>query len=217
MSRPYDVIVFDWDGTLADSVAQIVTAMRGAIAQMDLPPRTDAQMRNVIGLDLFEAVNTLYPEMNRETWANLVQQYRHQFISHHQTTVLFTGAEDVLAQLRAQGYWLAVATGKSARGLARSLDELDLHATFAATRTADKTASKPNPLMLEEILIDLDTAPARALMVGDTEYDLEMAVNANVPRIGVSYGVHEVVRLERHQPLTILDDIRQLPAWLEQG
>lgn len=214
MTRPYDLIVFDWDGTLADSVAQIVVAMREAITEIGLPARTDAQMRDVIGLGLFEAVNALYPEMTRTEWARLVEGYRHRYVANHQTTHLFTGAEQVLTELAEQGYWLAVATGKSAKGLARSLDELSLQARFMATRTADKTASKPNPLMLEEILTDLDVPPARALMIGDTEYDLEMAANANVPRVGVSYGVHAVERLQRHQPLAILDDIRQLPSWL---
>lgn len=211
----YQLIVFDWDGTLMDSEARIVTTMQTAIGDLELEPRSRDQVKNIIGLGLKEAVAALYPQQLPSAHDALADQYRLHFLGQEtESSELFEGALDVLESLSAQGYFLAVATGKGRRGLNKVLTELNVAHLFHVTRCADETRSKPHPQMLLEILDFVGLDPGQAIMVGDTEYDMELARNAGVAPVAVSYGVHERERLLSHQPLACLDDIRQLLDWL---
>jgi phosphoglycolate phosphatase len=212
------LIIFDWDGTLMDSETQIVHAMYGAIEDMGLEERTPDQCRNIIGLGLKEAVDTLYPGRDAVFREQFVEHYRHHWFSIAHTSELFPGASETLRLLKESGFLLAVATGKGRAGLDKVLDTTGLEDVFSATRCSDETQSKPHPQMLSEILRELDTEPQQALMVGDTEYDLLMAINAGIKTVAVSYGVHERERLMQHQPLVCLDNISELVDWLaEEG
>ncbi|MGF1644814.1 MAG: HAD family hydrolase [Thiotrichales bacterium] len=218
MNSNFDLVVFDWDGTLMDSEAHIVACL--AIALRDVgQPRTDPRaLRQVIGLGLREAMMALLPEAPASTVQDAVEAYRRNFLTPHPTpSELFPGVVETLDTLRAGGLRLAVATGKSRRGLDKVLDDTALRSYFDATRCADETRSKPDPLMLRELLDELDVEAGRALMVGDTEFDLEMAAALDMPSIGVGYGVHDRACLLRHAPLTILEDIRELVDWLRQA
>lgn len=212
------LIIFDWDGTLMDSETQIVHAMFGAIADMQLEKRSADQCRDIIGLGLREAVDALYPGRDDAFLHQFVEHYRrHWFaISHHSD--LFPGARETLQLLKEAGFALAVATGKGRVGLDKVLNHTGLTGLFHATRCSDETRSKPHPQMLEEILLELQIEAHQALMVGDTEYDLNMAKQAGVFPIAVSYGVHDRQRLMQLQPLTCLDNVSELVDWLaEQG
>ncbi|MBK1723253.1 HAD-IA family hydrolase [Thiocystis violacea] len=211
----FELIVFDWDGTLMDSEARIVACIQSAFMELGLavPPREAA--RDIIGLGLEEAMRRLMPSADAATIAELVVQYRRYFLVTNQTpSVLFPGACEALDWIAQQGSRLAVATGKSRIGLDRSLAETGLGAFFHATRCADETFSKPNPRMLFELMDELGVRAAETLMIGDTEYDLQMARNAGVASLAVSYGVHAADRLMSHGPLACLDSLHALPGWL---
>jgi len=214
----YDIklLVFDWDGTLMDSEAQIVTCMQAAIADLSLDPRSADQVKNIIGLGLHEAVSALYPESDDSLVIAMADGYRDHWLGGCQQSLLFPGVEETLQFLKAEGFQLAVATGKGRRGLNKVLSETRLSDMFAATRCSDETRSKPHPLMLEQIMTELRIAPEQTLMIGDTEYDMEMARNAQAHPVAVSYGVHEWERLQRHAPLTCLDRITELSDWLAE-
>lgn len=215
--RPYDLLVFDWDGTLADSELLIVGAMQDAIAELRLPARTNQQIRELIGLGINEALAALYPELSLEDLQPLYLDYRRRFAGKPVPEApLFPRALETLRQLKGAGYRLAIATGKSRRGLDRSLQQYaELRMLISSSRCADETASKPDPLMLRELLADEDLPAERALMVGDTDYDLAMAHALSMPALGVACGVHDRERLLRCAPLGLIDEIRYLPAWLE--
>ncbi|MFA5627537.1 MAG: HAD-IA family hydrolase [Thiohalomonadaceae bacterium] len=211
----FELLVFDWDGTLMDSEARIVACLQGAIDDLAMPHREAHELRNIIGLGLAEATQALFPGCTTDTQEALVDRYRHHFLVSNQTTSqLFAGAGEVLHELAEQGYLLAVATGKGRRGLDKVLEETGLEPLFHATRCADETVSKPHPQMLFELMEHLGTSPQGTLMIGDTEYDMEMARNAKTHALAVSYGVHHPERLLRHAPLGCLDDIIELPGWL---
>lgn len=215
MSEKYQLLVFDWDGTLMDSAAHIVAAMNAAIADIGLPQLPYHTISNIIGLGLQEAINTLLPDLPPAAHERVVARYRQHYMAPEiACSQLFAGAEQCLRTLHTEGYLLAVATGKGRTGLQRVLSDTGLMPLFHASRCADETCSKPDPQMLHEIMDELAVSPARTLMIGDTEYDLAMARNAGVDSIGVAYGVHENERLLRHQPLAILHDIGELPGWL---
>lgn len=212
---PYQLIVFDWDGTLIDSEARIVNCMRAAIRDLQLPERSVAQLRNIIGLGLQEALASLYPEGDKAIYQDLVDRYRHHFLFEDDTpSALFTGVESMLEALRERGHYLAIATGKGRLGLDQALADTGLREHFDYTRCADETRSKPHPQMLEEIMERLGVEPRETLMVGDTEYDMQMANNAGTAGLAVSYGVHEKQRLLACQPLDCVDDIAALHGWL---
>ncbi len=214
----FSLLIFDWDGTLMDSEARIVACMQAAAADLSLALPDSAATRDIIGLGLKEAVMTLYPGLDREMVERMVQRYRHHYLLENETpTELFEGAEQVLRELSAAGFLLAVATGKGRHGLEQSLQQTGLGPLFQATRCADETFSKPHPEMLLQLLDELGTEPGRALMIGDTEYDMQMAGNAGLAGLAVSYGVHSPERLRRHAPLDCIDDIRELPRWLDTG
>ncbi len=213
----YKLIVFDWDGTLMDSEDRIVASASAALSDLSLAPLPRERISNIIGLGLREAVESLLPRRSDGFYRQYIDRYRYHFLEADMTPMpLFEGVAESLSQLRDQGYLLAVATGKSRRGLDRVLDETGLGQLFVATRCADEAPSKPHPGMLEELMQELRVCPEETLMVGDTEYDLQMAQNAGTPAIAVSYGVHERRRLLECAPLACLDAINELGDWLAQ-
>jgi phosphoglycolate phosphatase len=205
------IVIFDWDGTLCDSIDHIVAAMQLAATELGLPALAAQEIRNIVGLGLPQAVSVLYPGEGEALRTELAGAYSRQYIAANQGPArLFKGAVDTLEALKDRGFELAVATGKSRRGLDRVLEGLDLTGFFDSTRCADETRSKPHPLMLEEIMVGRNKAAAEVVVVGDTEYDLEMARNAGVRSVGVSFGVHSSERLARFEPLAIVDELPQL-------
>ncbi|MGB5474442.1 MAG: HAD-IA family hydrolase [Gammaproteobacteria bacterium] len=213
MTGTIQLIVFDWDGTLMDSEAQIVSCLHGAIADLDLPPMSDNTVKNVIGLGLREAVDALVPGRDDRFRQAFVEAYRRHWFASDGSS-LFAGAYEMLDRLREQEFMLGVATGKARRGLIRVLEQTGLTEYFDATRCADETASKPHPRMLLELMDELGMAARQTLMVGDTEYDMEMATNAGAGKVAVRSGVHSEERLCRHGPLVCLDSVTDLPAWM---
>ena len=221
MTRPYQLLVFDWDGTLADSAALIVAGMQRAIVELKLPVRSDAQIRELIGLGFYDAMGRLYPEFGPEDIVKALEDYRRLLVGGGHTehgpaeAPLFDGALDMLRELHGAGYRLAVATGKSRASLERSfVKHPELRGLFCASRCADETASKPDPLMLRELLEHEDLPAEAALMVGDTEFDVQMARAARMHSVGVACGVHETERLREAGALAILDGVGHLGAWL---
>jgi len=213
--RPYNLLVFDWDGTVMDSESHIVASVLAAINDLALPERSAFEAKNIIGLGLREAIQTLYPGSDDKLHDNLIERYRHHFLIANTTpSPLFPGAEALLESLNDAGYLLAVATGKGRGGLDRVLEETGLRAMFVTTRCADESFSKPHPQMLEHIMDFTGCEPDETLMIGDTEYDMEMASNASTPALAVSYGVHELERLQKHNPVGIIDALTELQPWL---
>tara|TARA_R110002073_G_scaffold197898_1_gene357006 strand:+ start:744 stop:1376 length:633 start_codon:yes stop_codon:yes gene_type:complete len=209
------LIVFDWDGTLLNSLAKISHCMQLAAADAGLEPRTETEVRGIIGLGLPEALATLYPESPDVSLESLRQRYSHHFLEQDvRPCGLYPGVRDTLDALKSEGHSIAVATGKSRAGLDRVLGNMGWENYFHASRCADETLSKPNPLMLSELLAELDYSAADAMMVGDTEFDLEMAANAGMRRIGVSYGAHSRQRLSIHTPEAIIDHMKELTSLL---
>lgn len=208
------LFVFDWDGTLIDSTAKIVRCMQAAMALHDLPSRTDAEVKGIIGLGLPEAIRTLCPRIDAESVERVRASYSELFTEADRVPCdFYPHVKSVMERLRDDGHLLAVATGKSRKGLNRVLSNLGMSDFFDAHRCADETASKPHPLMLEQILLQLDHSVAEAVMVGDTEFDLAMANNAGMKSIAVSYGAHEVDRLVGHRPEMIMQSFDQLLDW----
>lgn len=214
MDKSYELLIFDWDGTLIDSEANIVECMKIAIDELDLPKLDDAKIKNIIGLGLSEALNALYPGISDKTSNQLVDRYRYHFLTREPSQP-FTGVERTLNWLTEQKFLLAVATGKGRKGLDKALLNTGYNEIFHSTRCADETQSKPHPQMLHEILEDLGVEAHKALMIGDTEYDINMAHNAGVDSIAVSYGVHEQERLLQCNPKACLNNIEQLVTWLQ--
>lgn len=213
----YQLIVFDWDGTLMDSEARIVSCMRAAGKDLKLPDLPSDQIKDIIGLGLAEAIHRLYPDLGAEKLIEMVDRYRFHFLGDSvKHSSLFDGAEKVIAQLEADEYMLAVATGKSRRGLEKEFDVTGLGPVFHASRCADETFSKPNPQMLLDILDKLGVEAKDTLVVGDTEYDMQMAINAGADGLGVAYGVHSTDRLYKYGALDCLNEISDLPDWLSK-
>jgi len=214
-STRFDLVIFDWDGTLMDSLAQIVRSVKLAALDLGVPEPSDAAARDIIGLGLPEAMQVLFPQVPEVEREALRHRYAHHFVAgvggHSQP---YAGAEALLQQLSGAGRQLAVATGKSRAGLNRVLAHTGWSSYFSATRCADETASKPNPLMLKELLLELRVPLERAVMIGDTHYDLEMAQRLGMPSIGVSYGVHGAERLAEHAPIAICQDMSELASTL---
>ena len=209
------LIIFDWDGTLMDSESRIVNCMQAAISDLGLAERSRDELKNVIGLGLREALHTLYPGSDDETLARLVERYRHHFLYEDQTpSELFAGVPEMLQSLNQAGYFLAIATGKGRLGLEHALEASQMGHLFHATRCADETRSKPHPQMLEELLDYFGVESSHSIMIGDTEFDLQMANNASTQSVAVSYGVHSRDRLLNHAPLACVDDANQLHSWL---
>jgi phosphoglycolate phosphatase len=209
------LIVFDWDGTLMDSEARIVTCMQGALADVGLVSQSREQVREIIGLGLPQAVQTLVPD-HPTLHARIIQHYRERYLGEGVApSPLFDGAAAVIERLVAQDFLLAVATGKSRRGLDQSLEQTGLRHLFHATRCADEARSKPHPEMLLQLMDELGALPQETLMIGDTEFDMALATNAGAQCLAVGYGVHPRERLLQHGPLGCVDRVTEIPAWVE--
>ena len=214
MSQKIELIIFDWDGTLFDSVGQIVASLQYA-AQLFEQPLTDDAAKSIIGLGLPEVMQILFPQVPH-LQQDILQCYADHYVANSKGDAWFQGVAELLADLKQQGIKLAVATGKSRKGLDRVLTQTQSHDLFDITRAASETKSKPHPLMLEEILAEMQVSIDSAIMVGDTSYDLEMAQNLNMPRIGVSYGVHSIDTLQQYQPLAIVHNLQELHVYLNK-
>jgi len=212
--RRFDLIVFDWDGTLFDSTALIVRCIQDACRDLGCTVPDERQAAYVIGLGLEDALESAVPTLPRERYAELGLRYRQHYFARQHALVLFDGALALLAALRARGHRLGVATGKGHRGLEEALASAELKGVFDATRTADVTRSKPHPMMLLELMAELRVAPGRTLMIGDTTHDLQMAANAGTASVAVGYGAHEAPAFETHRPLAVAHSMAELHAWL---
>ncbi|TAJ81690.1 MAG: HAD family hydrolase [Gallionellaceae bacterium] len=215
MSKIYDLIVFDWDGTVMDSTAAIAASIQSACRDFGLPVPSDADARHVIGMGLREALRHAVPQAEEYQYEPLADRYRHYFMAQDGAIPLYAEAHETILELHGAGYLLAVATGKSRAGLSRVLESSGLGSYFHATRTADQTFSKPHPAMLLEIIDELGVAADRVLMVGDTTHDLQMAINAGVDAVGVTHGAHPVEQLRGLHPLALVDDFVELRAWFK--
>jgi phosphoglycolate phosphatase len=214
----FKLIVFDWDGTLMDSEAKIVACIQAAFQDLGRRPPDRQAARNVIGLGLEEAMAALWPEAHPGERGRVADRYRYHFLGAGQTpSVLFPGARELMDWLLDRKYLLAVATGKSRRGLDVALEGTGLANRFHATRCADETFSKPHPEMLLQIMDELGVSGSETLMVGDTEYDMQMASNAGVGALAVCYGVHDRKRLLMQRPLDCLDTLAEMRPWLERS
>lgn len=213
----YRLLIFDWDGTLADSIGRIVASMHGAAADCGLGVRTDAAIKGIIGLGLPEAIRTLYPELRDQRMLDRVQQLysQHYLAMESQPSALFPSVVESLEAFRSAGYLLAVATGKTRRGLDRVLAGCGWQGYFDITRCADETASKPDPRMLREILACCRVSPDRALMVGDSAFDLQMARRAGMEAVAVGYGAQPLEALQQYEPRLAIEHFSGLRAWLE--
>jgi phosphoglycolate phosphatase len=211
----FDLIVFDWDGTLFDSTALIVRSIQSACADLGAVIPSREQAAYVIGMGLNEALRHAVPELPMERYGELGLRYRHHYAARQHELSLFEGVLPMLHHLRARSHRLAVATGKSRRGLDDVLAMQEMRGLFDATRTADETFSKPHPRMLLELMDELGAAPERTLMIGDTTHDLQLASNAGVASIGVSYGAHDHGTFAAHKPLMVAHTVAELHQWLQ--
>jgi len=214
--RRFDLIAFDWDGTLFDSTGLIVRCIQAACRDLGMPEPSDVQAAYVIGLGLMDALRHAVPDLPVQRYPELGRRYRHHYMASQHQIVLFDGTRDMLAALKARNHWLAVATGKSRLGLNEALDSAQLRQFFDSTRTADETASKPDPLMLLELMGELGAEPERTLMIGDTTHDLQLAANAGVACVAVSYGAHPSEDFHRFSPRFVAHSTRELHEWLHE-
>jgi len=214
MAKKFDLLVFDWDGTLLDSAAAIVGAIQAACRDLDLPEPSDERARHVIGLGLGDALRHAVPELPETCYPQMVDRYRYHYLSRDYELQLFDGAAALIVELADAGFRLAVATGKSRQGLDRALRASGLGRYFQASRCADECCSKPHPQMLEELMAAFLVPCERTLMIGDTTHDLQMAKNAGVGALAVSYGAHSAAALDTLAPLARLQTVEELAAWL---
>ena len=215
MLKKYELIIFDWDGTIIDSQAHIIQSMQLAIEAEGLVLPSRESIRHIIGLSLSNAIETLFPTISSAAVERVAESYRNYFFSEVTSdSDLFDGVEDVIKDLHAHGYYLAVATGKGRHGLDQALKQSGLEPFFHITRCADETRSKPDPLMLDEILTDLNLESSRAVMVGDTSFDMDMAKNIRMDSIAVTYGMHDRNHLENSSPTHFIDTIDQLSQFV---
>ncbi|MBO9644973.1 MAG: HAD-IIIA family hydrolase [Pseudacidovorax sp.] len=213
-SRRFDLIAFDWDGTLYDSTQLIVRCIQAAVVDVGGARPSDSDAAWVIGLGLGEALARVAPDVPRERYAELGARYRHHYLRHHDDLVLFDGVLPLLDLLRDRGHKLAVATGKSRAGLNAALATTALQGRFHGSRTADETFGKPHPRMLLELMDELDVTPERMLMIGDTVHDLQLARNAGCASVAVGYGAHSTEGFEALGPLHVAHSVAELTDWL---
>ena len=214
MARRYELIVFDWDGTLMDSAGVIAQSVQAAACDLGLEPPSDERARHIIGLGLVDALRYALPDLDEGRYEHLAERYRHHYLSRDHELLLFSGVDALMLELAESGRWLGVATGKSRLGLARALEYSGLGSHFHATRCADECHSKPHPQMLEELMAEFAVAPAATLMIGDTTHDLLMAQNAGVDAVAVSYGAHPREILEAAAPRYCAHSVEDLATWL---
>jgi len=214
MPRPFDLVVFDWDGTVVDSTAMIARSIQKAAADLGLRVPSLERASHVIGLGLRDALAAAVPDLAADRIEAFTERYRHHYIAIEQEIVLFSGIRELLVELTESGAVLAVATGKSRRGLDRSFAATGLGMFFAESRCADETHPKPHPAMLHEITAVLAMSRQRTVMIGDTTHDLAMARSAGTASIGVTYGAHPRAQLEAEGALALVDDVAELRTWL---
>ena len=216
MSRPlnFDLIAFDWDGTLFDSTQIIVRSIQLAVADVGGTVPSNEAASYVIGLGLMEALAYAAPDVPEARYPELGKRYRHHYAVHQNDITLFEGVVPLLNDLKERGHLLAVATGKSRRGLDEALQAVELKGCFDSSRTADETAGKPHPRMLHELMSEFGVKPERTLMIGDTTHDLQMALNAGCASVGVSYGAHEPTAFEPLKPRVVAHSVQELQRWL---
>ena len=216
MSRPlnFDLIAFDWDGTLFDSTQIIVRSIQLAVADVGGTVPSNEAASYVIGLGLMQALAHAAPDVPEARYPELGQRYRHHYALHQNDITLFEGVLQLLLDLKERGHLLAVATGKSRRGLDEALQAVELKGCFDSSRTADETAGKPHPRMLHELMSEFGVKPERTLMIGDTTHDLQMALNAGCASAGVSYGAHEPSAFEPLKPRVVAHSVQELQRWL---
>jgi phosphoglycolate phosphatase len=212
--RRFELLVFDWDGTLMDSAAAIATSLQCACRDLDFPVPSEESARYVIGLGLDDAMAHILPEVHPKHYVRVRERYRAHFLVHDARTSLFPGAADMIGELHGAGYRLAIATGKSRRGLERALTSTGLKPYFHASRCADEALSKPHPAMLLELMDELAVPQERTLMIGDTTHDMGMAHAAGVSRLAAAYGAHAREALLPYGPLACVDDLGALRRWL---
>jgi phosphoglycolate phosphatase len=214
--KQFDLIVFDWDGTLMDSTSVIVKCIQAAAKDLGLPVPRDDDASHVIGLGLYEAMQAVMPNVEPALHQRMVERYRFHFLSKDHELVLFDGVRDMLNELSQHAYFLAVATGKSRVGLNRAMNAVGLLSLFDATRCADETFSKPHPAMLQELTRELGQDMRRTVMIGDTTHDLLMANNAGAAGIAVQYGAHPHEQLSACNPVYSAENVSQLHQWLSE-
>ncbi|MBK8073468.1 MAG: HAD-IA family hydrolase [Ramlibacter sp.] len=218
MSRPrqFDLIAFDWDGTLFDSTKIIVRCIQRAVADVGGTVPDDRAAAYVIGLGLMQALAHAAPDVPKEKYPELGNRYRHHYLQHRNDLSLFDGVLPMMAALRGRQHLLAVATGKSRHGLDDALHAVELKGMFDGSRTADETAGKPDPRMLVELMAEFGVPPQRTLMIGDTTHDLQMALNAGCASVGVSYGAHEPEAFHALGPRVVVHSVAELQGWLSE-
>ncbi len=214
MTRRFDLIVFDWDGTLFDSTKLIARCIQSACADLGTAIPSDRDASYVIGLGLADALRHAAPDLPPARYRELGERYRHHYVASQNDIVLFDGTLEMLMALKQRNHWLGVATGKTRRGLDDALQRSELKGLFDATRTADETASKPDPMMLHELMRELGSAPERTLMIGDTTHDLRLAANAGCASVAVGFGAHEHEAFASFEPLHVADSTGELASWL---
>lgn len=214
ISRRFDLIVWDWDGTLANSTGMITEAFVSAAAQVGLPKVPAENVTNIIGLGLKESIFAVYGDIAPELAQRLAQQYSANYYAGEQAIPLFEGAKNTIIELHRRGYKVAVATGKGRRGLNLALDHCGLGKYFHATRTVDECYSKPHPQMLNELMETFVVTPERTLMIGDTSYDMQMAANAGVPSVAVTFGAQSREQLLAYNCIQMFKQFSDLSAWL---
>jgi phosphoglycolate phosphatase len=215
--RRFDLLIFDWDGTLMDSTRVIVSALQAACRELDLPVPTDRSAEYIIGLGLNDALAHVLPAIHPAEYPRIVERYGHYFRLGEPSSTLFPGADNALRELRRAGYLLAVATGKSRRGLERALENTGLKDVFHATRCGEESGSKPDPGMLHELMSLFSVDQTRALMIGDTTHDIQMAINARIASVAVAYGAHAREDLMPLKPIMCANHPDELWQWLAQN
>ncbi|OHC70593.1 MAG: HAD family hydrolase [Rhodocyclales bacterium RIFCSPLOWO2_02_FULL_63_24] len=216
MAKRFELIVFDWDGTLMDSTRAIVSSIQAAARDLDIEPPSDERASHIIGLGLIDALRHALPDLPSERYPAVAERYRHHYLLRDHELLLFDGAVELIDELTAAGHYLAVATGKTRKGLDRAFEVSGLGPRFHASRCADECHSKPHPQMLEELMNEFGVEPGETLMIGDTTHDLLMARNAGVAALGVAYGAHPRETLEMEVPLFCAANVSELAAWLRQ-
>lgn len=217
MHKRFDLLVFDWDGTVVDSAGHIAGSIQAAARDIGLTAPSDQRARHIIGLGLADSMAYLFPELPRADYPLLVERYRFHYLAGGDKVMLFEGAFDGIQGFRAAGFSLAVATGKSRQGLDRALQESGLGPLFHASRCADEGLPKPHPDMLLYLIDTLGVDAQRTLMVGDTTHDLEMARAAGVPAVAVAYGAHPRESLDAQGPLACVGSFHELTRWLKEN
>jgi phosphoglycolate phosphatase len=217
MPKRFELLVFDWDGTLMDSAAAIIASIQLSCSDLGLPVPERERAAHVIGLGLKDALSYAVPELPPSDYGKLAERYRHHYLARDPDIELFPGMREMLVALKESGHVLAVATGKSRAGLERVLEATQLKRYFDSSRCADETHSKPHPAMLQELMQELLIAPESALMIGDTAHDLQMAVSAGVAALAVSYGAHPKDQLTAFNPIACIDAPQDLAPWLRNN